>query len=104
VIPTAEDIRQSTLFVRTIERANQQLAQRLSAQVEAKHAGVQLAQQLSMQEETKQAGTTRISLAPQEPEWEWSAGGSDDEEAQLEGRLERLREGREARRRRRRGW
>jgi hypothetical protein len=102
VIPTAEDIRQSTLFVRTIERANQQLSQRLSAQVEAKRAGVQFAQQASMLEETRQVGTTR--LPPQEPEWEWSAGGSDEEEAQLEGRLARLRAGREARRRRRRGW
>ena len=37
----------------------------------------------------------------QEPEWEWSADDSEDEEAMLEGRLERLRAGRAARRRRR---
>jgi hypothetical protein len=110
VIPSAEDVRQSTLFVRASERVHRQrllleasdreLAETEAKQVYAAVIGVPLAPPTAIG--VPQAPVTATGV-PQEAEWEWSAEESGDEEAQLEGRLARLREGRGARRRRR-GW
>ena len=98
MIPTAEDVRQSTLFVRAAERA---LRDRHS---EGALAVRDFAEYIRAEEERKQFGPQRARRpgAHKDVDSEWSADDSDEEEAQLEARLALLRAGREARRRRRR--
>ena len=91
MIPTAEDVRQSTLFVRAADRA---LRDRHS---EEARAARDFAEYVRAEEEWKQFGPQRARQPGrcQGADSEWSADESDEEEAQLEARLTKLRVGRD---------